>query len=374
MNKVLIFYGSQQEFEKHIPSTNVRSLTDLVMEIDDDSRKFIVEVPNNPKPEKEKVSVENFVIGSSEYAGVREHVILNFANFLSKMVVNNIYLHNPPLQISSQIEKLYPEVAIEKQEYNTFEAKCISDFYSAFDKKIKGQTNAKYKILEALFSLTTGKRQKPVVLMFYGDTGLGKTETAKLLSDVLGEKLFRKQFSMFQNNQFATYLFGGTHFEKSFAKDLLERESNVILLDEFDKANSTFHSAFYQMFDDSIFEDQNYYLELKKSIIICTSNYKSVDDIKKQLGNAIFSRFDATIQFRELSTDAKIEIGKIQFDSKIQLYNDAQQKYIRNSDVEQRLLETYAKCSNAREISQIVEQTLSLLLVQSYINEVESNM
>ena len=30
-------------------------------------------------------------------------------------------------------------------------------------------------------------------------------------------------------------LFGGNHSQNSFAKELLERKSNVILLDEFDK-------------------------------------------------------------------------------------------------------------------------------------------
>lgn len=80
------------------------------------------------------------------------------------------------------------------------------------------------------------------------------------------------------------HTFGGAHYEPSFAKELLDRESNVILLDEFDKAYSVFHSAFYQLFDEGIYEDQNYRLELFKSIIICTSNYKSEDDIKSHLG------------------------------------------------------------------------------------------
>ena len=123
-------------------------------------------------------------------------------------------------------------------------------------------------------------RQKPVVLLFYGKSGIGKTETAKYLAQIIGEPIFRKQFSMYQNNQFATYLFGGAHYEKSFAKDLLDRKSNVLLLDEFDKAHPSFHSAFYQLFDEGIYEDQNYYLTLKKSIIICTSNYTDLKDIE----------------------------------------------------------------------------------------------
>lgn len=77
---------------------------------------------------------------------------------------------------------------------------------------------------------------------------------------------------MYQNNESANYLFGGKYNEKSFAKDLIGRDSNVILLDEFDKAYSVFHSAFYQLFDEGIYEDQNYKVDVRHALIICTSN------------------------------------------------------------------------------------------------------
>lgn len=54
----------------------------------------------------------------------------------------------------------------------------------------------------------------------------------------MGGKLLRKQFSMYQNNESANYIFGGRYNEKSFAQDLLARDSNVLLFDEFDKALS----------------------------------------------------------------------------------------------------------------------------------------
>ncbi|GAB2025093.1 hypothetical protein OfM1_11640 [Lactovum odontotermitis] len=47
-------------------------------------------------------------------------------------------------------------------------------------------------------------------------------------------------------------LFGGKHNVKSFAKDLLNRESNVILLDEFNKTISLSFSIFYQLFDEEV--------------------------------------------------------------------------------------------------------------------------
>jgi len=369
MNKVLIFYGSRQEFEKLIPQNETRNLTDVVMETDSDTRVFTVQMPDKPEIVKEKIYIKNFIIESSEYAGVREHVILNFINFLAKLNVDNMYLHNPPLQISNQLKRLYSQTEIVKQSYKTFSNEYIAPFSVLFDKRLKGQEYAKISILKSLFPLITGKREKPVVLLFYGDTGLGKTEAAKILSDVLGEKLFRKQFSMFQNNQFATYLFGGTHFEKSFAKDLLDRESNVLLLDEFDKAYSVFHCAFYQLFDDSIFEDQNYSLELKQSIIICTSNYKSIEEIKKQLGNAIFSRFDAVIKFEPLTNQAKTEIAEIQYSEKLSIYADSQKQQIEAKNIKKALMDRCLGCNNAREIEHLIEQTFSLILIQQELTQ-----
>ena len=87
------------------------------------------------------------------------------------------------------------------------------------------------------------------MLLFYGNSGIGKTETAQFLTEKIGGQILRKQFSMYQNNESANYLFGGKYNEKSFAKDLIGRDSNVILLDEFDKAYYVFHSSFYQLFD-----------------------------------------------------------------------------------------------------------------------------
>lgn len=369
MNKVVIFYGSRSKFEEIIPKSNFRNLTAMVMEIDTDNRSFVIEVPDKPLKEKAKPVVENFIVESNEYAGVREHVILNFANFLAKMQVNNLYLHNPPLSISTQIEKLYPQSEVLKQDYKLLSRDNLLQINKNYGESIKGQSEVLSKLLQALFPLTTGKRTKPAVILFYGDTGLGKTETAQLISNTLGENLFRKQFSMFQNNQFATYLFGGAHYERSFAKELLDRESNVILLDEFDKAYSTFHSAFYQLFDGGVYEDQNYHLELMRSIIICTSNYKSEDDIKNQLGKAIFSRFDAVIKFNELSALAKSEIASIQYQKKIEMYPQQDQDVISSKNIFESIINYSALCNNAREIAHLVEDTFSSLLLSELIRK-----
>ena len=245
MNKVIIYYGSKEKFNRIIPK-EYRNLTDLVYESDKDGKTMKLVIPNQngeyPKEEKEeKIFVKNFVISSDEYAGVREHVITNFINFLAKFNVENLYIQNPPLQISEQIIRLYPKAEVKYQKYKQLTTSHLLKINEEYDNKIIGQEDVKLELLQALFPLTLRYRKKPVVLLFYGKSGIGKTETAKYLAKVIGEPIFRKQFSMYQNNQFATYLFGGAHYEKSFAKDLLDRKSNVLLLDEFDKAHPSFH-------------------------------------------------------------------------------------------------------------------------------------
>lgn len=224
-------------------------------------------------------------------------------------------------------------------------------------------------MLRAIFPLLNEKRVLPIIILFYGDTGLGKTETAKFLSNVVGENLFRKQFSMYQNNQFATYLFGGNHSEPSFAKDLLNRESNIILLDEFDKAYTTFHSAFYQLFDDGIFEDQNYSLELYKSVIICTSNYQSDKEIKQNLGNAIYGRFDAVIGFNALTESAKEQILEMQYNKQIIELDENERVIIQSANLLDKVKPFLKYYSNAREIGHIVESTISDLLLVEMIKK-----
>lgn len=126
-----IFYGSKEEFQNKIPK-KYRTLADLVMELD--VSKILVQIEGQEHKEKsvEKVKVENFVAGSQEYAGVREHMILNFANFLAKMDVKNIYLHNSPLQISEQIKRLYPNTIAKTQEYKTVTEETIKVIHEKY--------------------------------------------------------------------------------------------------------------------------------------------------------------------------------------------------------------------------------------------------
>ena len=62
-------------------------------------------------------------------------------------------------------------------------------------------------------------------------------KTTELLnsSDLSEEQ--KADVSMMQTSEAYDYVFGAEHSKSSFARDMMGRESNVILIDEFDKVN-----------------------------------------------------------------------------------------------------------------------------------------
>lgn len=316
MKKIKIIYGPKTFFKKVLEDEGVTSkehknLSQLVQELSI-AMHMVIGEQSNESELIEKVGirrqVQNLIIESGEYSSANEHVLINAQIIFSRYDIENGFIHNPPDTFKESITSLFglEDIEVKEFDYQTISEDKIRLVDEEFGKNIFGQDDAKERILTSFTHLLSD--DKPVVLLFYGPSGVGKTETAKLLARLLGgseNTLFRRQFSMFQNNHFASYLFGGLHSEKSFSRELLERSSNIILIDEFDKVDPIFHNAFYQLFDEGIFVDRNYTVNIKKSIIICTSNYSSEEAVRAKLGDPIYSRFDACIGFKNLSPDVK---------------------------------------------------------------------
>ena len=365
MKKIVLFYGSDRAFMEIIPKSH-RNLLSIAKQMDDESKKYVMEVEGFPreKPQKRKPRVSNLVIYANEYNSVNEHVITNFIDFVAPINITNMYIQNPPALLFDQVKRVYGdscEIETKNQKYNGISEDIIKSIYTGFDDRIIGQKSVKMKLLKALYPLMDNKQNKPVVILFYGDSGLGKTETVQYLAELLGGVLLRKQFSMYQNNEFSNYLFGGKHNQKSFAKDLLARDSNVILLDEFDKANPVFHSAFYQLFDEGIFEDQNYKVNVRHAVIFCTSNYRTEDEIKAKLGLPIYNRFDAIIEFNPLPNYAKMKIAELALEN-------TDNGEVLPDEIKERVVSASVELSNAREIQRLVRDTISLHEIKKICN------
>ena len=369
--KINIFKGPKKEFENIIPS-DIMTLAEFVQKFDAKKNTFHLETNQEKEyfESNEKEHIECLVAFSENYAGITESAVQTFNNILNECEIETIYLQNPPKSIIKLLEENYKDIEYKSHEYSTLTKEDFLRIYDEFDERIIGQEKAKRKILVALYPLIKKYNNgKPITLMFYGNSGVGKTETAKFISDILDEKLFRKQFSMFQNLKFSEYLFGGSHMQSSFAKDLLERESNIILLDEFDKAANLFHEAFYQLFDEAIFEDNNYEVKLEDSIIICTSNYKNLEEIRKNIGDPLFYRFDSIIKFNDLSKESIEKIIENIVNKKYEKLNIEDKKLINKNEIIDLFKNNADKIHNSRQISNLNKKKINSVLIDLFIED-----
>ena len=371
---ITIYFGPKVAFEKVIPnnSKKIHGLMELIRQ--SDKKRNIIYL-NEIKEDKEKIEKIEVLVGKSEeYSMIKEEALNDFVTILEEYKIKDMYFQNPPKLIFEMLKKSYKkkEIKIEYFEFKDIDEKIILEINSKFDTKIIGQNNVKEKLLINLYSNIKKLKTKPLILMFYGPSGVGKTETAKYLSEILGEKLFRKQFSMYQNNSFFDYVFGEKHGISSLARDLLNRESNVILFDEFDKAESTFYSAFYQLFDEGILIDKNYEVKLKNSIIICTSNYRNLLDIKKKLGEAIYSRFDDFIEFKTINYNDMANIAKQMYEKNLIKLNLEEQKIIEESKIFNTIIDNIKKFYNVRQLEKIIIQLIAKELLKNKLNDFEN--
>ena len=317
INKIEIFWGADEEFKSAIAGLNdIYSLSDILSFLD----KTEIKIDGTNLPPEKPLEVENLIIHSDDYGGMKEWAILGFTNNILhnlKVTIKNVWLSNPPKKIYEDVRHNYGDDIITEHQTNyppvTLESlKAIAD---GFNEAVIGQSQVVNQILSAVYALKNSNRKRPVTLLFLGDSGIGKTETAKYISQCFGKEMVRVQFSMQQTNSAYQYIFGAEHGEDSLARELIRRKSNVVLLDEFDKVSPAFYNAFYQMFDEGLFVDSNYSVDVSKCIIICTTNYQTAEQAEKNLGTPIFSRFSKVIRFLPISVENKLIIAKKIYDS-----------------------------------------------------------
>ncbi|MFA5770410.1 MAG: AAA family ATPase [Patescibacteria group bacterium] len=166
--------------------------------------------------------------------------------------------------------------------------------------------------------LLIGKRKKPLAsFLFLGPTGVGKTETAKMVSNVFFEDhLLRFDMSEFQSKYDIPKLIGDNTNPGLLTKIIHEQSYGVLLLDEIEKADKDLINIFLTVIDEAYFIDgMGKKVDCKNLVIIATSNAKNENIFSPEFLN----RFDGVITFESLNKEsikilAKKIIEKISLD------------------------------------------------------------
>jgi type VI secretion system protein VasG len=133
--------------------------------------------------------------------------------------------------------------------------------------------------------------RKPIgVFLFLGPSGVGKTETALALAELLygsQENLTIINMSEFKEEHKVSSLMGappgyvGYGHGGVLTEAVRRRPYSLILLDEMEKAHPGVHDIFYQVFDKGMIRDsEGRDIDFKNTVIIMTSNAAS-DTIEK---------------------------------------------------------------------------------------------
>ena len=223
------------------------------------------------------------------------------------------------------------------EEYTSIKINDNYDFENIkakLNQKIVGQSKAIEQIVNQL-KLSKDSLQ-PKVMMFLGNSGVGKSETAKELARLLSRKLIRLDMSEYRDSSSVQKIIGAAPGYVGYDKpslllgQLQTYPKSVLLLDEVDKASPDVLSLFLQVFDEGYLEDSHKRkVYFNNTIIIMTSN-KGI--VKNQLGfkkgnnfrkvNGFFSeefisRIDEIISFKNLSKQDLKKIIRKHFKEKI---------------------------------------------------------
>ena len=187
-------------------------------------------------------------------------------------------------------------------------------------------------------------RNRPIgSFLFLGPTGVGKTETAKALSEIYygrEDSMLRFDMSQYQKEEGLERLIGSIKLGTSgeLTAKLLDRPFSLLLLDEFEKGDRDLYNLFLTLFDEGyITSAGGKKVNAKNTIVIATSNAGaefirekikqgfSSETLKKELieyvqKEKIFSpellnRFDGVVVFTPLTEGHLREVARLQLEN-----------------------------------------------------------
>jgi len=165
------------------------------------------------------------------------------------------------------------------------EIRTVLGLREAMERRVIGQAHALESVAKAIHTARaklTDPRKPIAVFLMVGTSGVGKTETALTLADLLygGEQnLTVINMSEFKEEHKVSLLMGSPpgyvgYGEGGILTEAVRRHPySVILLDEMEKAHPGVQDVFYQVFDKGMMTDgEGRQIDFRNTVIIMTSN------------------------------------------------------------------------------------------------------
>jgi ATP-dependent Clp protease ATP-binding subunit ClpA len=215
------------------------------------------------------------------------------------------------------------------------------DIEAVVKQKVFGQDEAITRLADSIYIAKAGLKDpsKPIgCYLFTGPTGVGKTETAKQLSEAMSMELVRFDMSEYQERHTVAKLIGappgyvgygeGGQGSGLLVNKLEEHPNCILLLDEIEKAHPDVSNVLLQLMDNGmITNSEGKSVSARNTIVILTSNLGARDAERNTIGfgdndntsasdeavKRFFSpefrnRLDAVVQFTKLDVELTKQI------------------------------------------------------------------
>jgi ATP-dependent Clp protease ATP-binding subunit ClpA len=280
---------------------------------------------------------------------------------------------------------------------------ALSTLESKINTQVFGQDTPIRKIVDRIILAKSGlaRENKPLAqFLFSGPTGVGKTETARQVAELLGLHLVKFDMSEFQEKHSVSKLIGSPPGYVGFSdgdigsgmliNEVEKNPNSVILLDEIEKAHPDISNILLQIMDDGLITASNgKKVSMRNVILVMTTNLGSWDNERNAIGfgsservgeddraiQNFFSpefrnRLDAVVKFNKLGTDHVLSIIDKNIDQLnrrlghkgiVLLLNDLVKDWI--------IKESYDIKMGARPIQRFIEEHIALPLSKKIITE-----
>ncbi len=191
--------------------------------------------------------------------------------------------------------------------------------------RVVGQDTAVEAVSNALRRARSGLQDpnRPIgSFIFLGPTGVGKTELARALAEFMFDDeraVVRLDMSEYQERHTVARLVGappgyvGYEEGGQLTEAVRRRPYAVLLLDEIEKAHTEVFDVLLQLLDDGRLTDgHGRTVDFRNTVVIMTSNIRSVDDLRERFRPEFLNRVDEVVTFEALTREQLSEIVELQ--------------------------------------------------------------
>ncbi|HEL1653050.1 AAA family ATPase [Streptococcus suis] len=200
-----------------------------------------------------------------------------------------------------------------------------------------------------------------------GESGIGKTEFAKILSKSLypDEELIKINFGNYSTEGVLNSLIGsplgyaGSDEGGELIRKINSSKSKVILIDEFEKATPAVFNFFYELLEDGKFTDRHGIAHnLNGYTIVFTSNMTS-ENYVQYIPAPLRSRFDLLSDFQIPNIDEKRLFIQEQTNSLVDKLNSIKESTYEIGDELMEEIMSFSEENNLRHIKRLVQDAIA---------------